>query len=55
MNKIEFDMPKYASDFIDAQETLIKRFKITPTLWKRYIDPVIKGAKECERARLSNE
>ncbi len=51
--EIEIEMPKYASDFIDAQEKLIKKFKITPLLWKRYIDPIIEGAKACERERLS--
>lgn len=53
MNEIEFNIPKHASDFIDAQEKLIKRFKITPTLWKRYVDPIIEGAKLCERERLT--
>jgi len=47
--EIEINMPKHASDFIDAQEKLIKRFKLTPTLWKRYVDPIIKGAKAGER------
>jgi len=51
--EIEFNIPKHASDFIDAQENLIKRFKITPTLWKRYVDPIIEGAKAGERKRLA--
>ena len=51
--EIEINMPKHSTDFIDAQENLIKRFKLTPTLWKRYVDPIIEGAKLSERERLT--